>query len=62
MKKIFLFPILIAILLLNSCNNDRLIIDVSDIEVNLNVLRFDKEFLPIDTMNSSEQVAKFIIR
>lgn len=58
MKKIFLFPILIGTVLLNSCNNDRLIVDVSDINVDFTALWFDKEFLPIDTTNSAQTISE----
>jgi len=52
MKKALIFLVLIGIALLNSCNNDRLAIDISDIDLDLTVIRLDDGFLPIDTAES----------
>ncbi len=62
MKKVFLFLVLICIALLNSCNNDRLAIDISDIELDLTVLRLDQEFLPLDTVDSELKMNDLVSR
>ncbi len=51
MKKYKALIFLIPLYLLNSCNNDRLDIDVSGVDLKLVTKRLDKSIFPIDTAN-----------
>ncbi len=60
MKKVVLFLVLIVMALLNSCNNDRLAIDISDVEIDFTVHRLDQNFLPLDTSHSSQFMEQLV--
>ncbi len=52
-----LFPFLI-IIYIASCSNDKNKPDVSDIKIDLQVQRFEKDFFKIDTNNISSELAR----